>query len=89
MKKHIQIKNSYDVWLPTTMKTLIYGKYSREYGDYSSSLKIKHLAYLVIEWWLHNVGYYLTLPLIKNPKIKALNERFKHVDLMVEREDTE
>ena len=42
---------------------------------------------LIIEWWLHNIGYYLTLPFVKNAKIKALNERFKHVDLMVERSD--
>lgn len=36
---------------------------------------------MYIEWYLHNIGYWLTLPFIKNEKIKALNERFKHVDL--------
>lgn len=38
-------------------------------------------AALVIEWWIHNVGYYLTKPF---PFMKKLNARFKDVDLMVE-----
>ena len=69
MKQHIQIKNSYTIWKPYRMKELI---------PSASPL-------LITEWWLHNIGYYLTLPFVKNAKIKALNERFKHVDLMVER----
>lgn len=69
MKQHIQIKNSYTIWKPSQMK---------EHIRSASPL-------LIIEWWLHNIGYYLTLPFVKNAKIKALNERFKHVDLMVER----
>ena len=36
---------------------------------------------MYIEWYLHNIGYWLTLPFKKNPKIAALNERFKHLDL--------
>lgn len=71
MKQHIQIRNSYNIWKPSQMKELIQS---------DSPL-------LIIEWWLHNIGYYLTLPFVKNAKIKALNERFKHVDLMVERKN--
>ena len=85
MKKHIQIKNSYDVWKPSTMKTLILGKYSREYGNYSIT-RIENFSSLVIEWWLHNIGYYLTKPFVSVPKLKRINERCKHVDLMVEGE---
>jgi hypothetical protein len=77
MKKHIQIRWSYDVWKPSDMKFWITHK-----GG-----KCTHFWALVIEWWLHNIGYYLTYPFTANPKIKALNERFKHVDLMVESED--
>ena len=73
MKKHIQIKNSYKIWRPSVMKNLIDSHAPTE----------KHTV-LIIEWWLHNIGYYFTLPFVKNPKGKALNERFKHVDLMVE-----
>jgi hypothetical protein len=36
---------------------------------------------MYIEWILHNIGYYITLPFIKNEKIKNINERCKHVDL--------
>ena len=74
MKKHIHIRLSYDVWSPARMR-----KYIIAYGGNG-----KHIFLLVIEWWLHNIGYYLTYPFTANPKIDALNERFKHVDLMVE-----
>jgi hypothetical protein len=36
---------------------------------------------MFIEWYLHNIGYYLTLPFIKKDSIKKLNLRFKDVDL--------
>ena len=36
---------------------------------------------MIIEWYLHNIGYYLTLPLCKHQFFKSLNNRFKHVDL--------
>lgn len=36
---------------------------------------------MYIEWYLHNIGYYLTLPFIKKESIKKLNLRFKDVDL--------
>ena len=36
---------------------------------------------MYIEWYLHNIGYWLTLPFIKKDNIKVLNERFKHLDL--------
>ena len=36
---------------------------------------------MYIEWWIHNIGYYLTLPLCHIPYFKALNKRFKDVDL--------
>lgn len=53
----------------------------------SKSPYTRKYTLLILEWWAHNIGYYITLPFIKNPKIKALNERFKHVDLMVESEE--
>lgn len=68
-KRHIQIRCSYNIWLSSKMR------------EYVPTITLP----LIIEWWLHNIGYYLTLPFIKNAKIKALNDRFKHVDLMIER----
>lgn len=81
MKKHIQIKNSYRIWHPEIMKDLISFK--------CQPYTVKNYVPYIIEWWLHNLGYYLTLDFIKYPKIKALNERFKHVDLMVKCELSE
>lgn len=46
--------------------------------------KVKNYTPYIIEWWAHNICFFLTLPFIKKAKIKMLNERFKHVDLDVE-----
>lgn len=73
MKEHIQIKDSYNTWNPKEMK-----KQTK-----SNSLL------LMIEWWLHNIVYWLTKPFVKNNTIKSVNDRCKDVDLMVESEDTE
>ena len=71
MKKHIQIKDSYNTWSPSEMRKLI--------GDASKLL--------VIEWWLHNIGYWFTLPFIYNKAMHKINLRCKDVDLMVEVEE--
>lgn len=37
---------------------------------------------MYIEWWLHNLGYYITLPFAKlSKKIKWYNTRLRDVDL--------
>ena len=80
--KSIQIKNSYIIWSTDAMKELIrevsFKKYKRR-----DAAKLLNRTYksMYIEWYWHNLGYYLTLPFIKHDKIRALNERFKHVDL--------
>ena len=92
MKRHIQIKESYNVWQPKVIKCLIDGKYSRKYGDYAPN-RIKNYKSLVIEWWLHNIGYWLTKPFTFIPALKKINIRCKDIDLLVEvvngSEDTE
>ena len=52
------------------------------YGNCLASM-ILNRSYnsMYIEWWLHNIGYWITLPFTKIKVIKNLNERFKHVDL--------
>ena len=75
MRQHIQIKYCYKIWDPAVMEIMIWVR--------CHPYKAKNYAPYIIEWWLHNIGYYLTLPYIDAPKIKALNDRFKHVDLMV------
>jgi hypothetical protein len=79
MKKHIQIKDSYKIWKPRTMKPHIYTE-PTSYGPFP-----EHFNYTpyIIEWWIHNIGYYLTKPLVLIPFFKSLNLRFKDVDLMI------
>lgn len=72
-KNHIQIKDSYNTWKPQEMKK----------QTNSNSLL------LIIEWWLHNIVYWLTKPFTKNATIKSINDRSKDVDLEVESEGEE
>lgn len=83
MKKHIQIKDGYRAWLPRKMKESINRKYALQYVDFSL-FKIKNINALVIEWLLHNIGYWLTRPFLFVPFLKKINLRCKDVDLMVE-----
>lgn len=74
MKKHFQIKNSYKIWKPSKMKKAIIDKIA-----YSGNFKP-----LYIEWYFHNVVYWLTLPFVFIPAIKKLNRRAKDTDFIVE-----
>lgn len=76
MKKHVQIKDSYNTWKPSDMKNEI---------EESASGKTGFL--LVVEWWLHNIVYWLTKPFRMNDTVKKINDRCKDVDLEVESEE--
>ena len=82
--KTIKIKNSYQMWNPRIMKSLIMLACLRKYGVVNAN-KILNRTYLFmcVEWYLHNVGYYVTLPFVGNNQMYFLNERFKDVDLEV------
>lgn len=75
MKKHIQIKDSFNTWLPATMKAEIQCRAPGCMGNYKP---------LVIEWWLHNIGFWVTKPFVKKQIATQINLRCKDVDLMVE-----
>lgn len=84
-KKNIHIVDSYKVWKPREMQAKIIAKATEVLGTKHIVL-IEYLLNrtfksMFIEWLLHNIGYYLTLPLCKIPYFKALNNRFKDVDL--------
>lgn len=72
--KNIHIKNSYKIWNITTMKILLDSKNATVYLNRSYKS-------LIIEWYLHNIAYYLTKPLCHIEFFKKLNYRAKHVDL--------
>jgi len=81
MKKHLKFKRSFSVWKPSVMKSLI------EYKSYYLGITPKSYAPYIIEWWLHNIGYWLTKPMVAIPFFKKINLRCRDVDLMIEGEN--
>lgn len=73
----IHIDNSYNIWSTSKMKKIIL--------DYTKNPKEdinRTFVGMYIEWWIHNIGYYVTLPFIKmSTTLKRINTRLKHVDL--------
>ncbi len=80
--KNLRIENSYNIWRKSDMFVAITAKCNEEYGCYLAD-KVLNRSYdgMYIEWWLHNIGYWATLPFTKNSLMCRLNYRFKHVDL--------
>lgn len=80
--RNIHIENSHTVWLPLKMRTMILEESERKYQSTDvEQLLNRPMRSMYIEWWAHNIGYYLTAPLCKYPSIEKLNKRFEHVDL--------
>lgn len=80
--KNLHIQNSYKIWnIDDMYDNIQYASFVR-YGD-SDAANVLNTTYcgIYVKWYLHNIGYYLTLPFIKNESIKKLNLRFKDVDL--------
>ena len=80
--KSIHIENSYNTWTIPQMVCDIEWECKVKYGTLHAG-EILNRTYrgMYIEWYLHNIGYWLTLPFIKNETVRALNNRFKHLDL--------
>ena len=78
----IQIQNSYKYNSIATMTVLAEEACKNKYYTDNVELVLNRPWYTIyIEWWLHNIGYYITLPFIKYPWANQINERCKHVDL--------
>ena len=78
----IHIENSYNTWRRLSMKVQIDSESVYTYDIREADVLLnRSYESMYLEWWLHNIGYWLTLPFVKNEKIKKINERFKHVDL--------
>ena len=78
-KKSIQIKDSYKIWRPYDMRCHIEAKCCNKYGSWYAN-EVLHRSYvsMYVEWWIHNIGYYLT----RNIAIfDVVNLRCKDVDL--------
>ena len=78
---NLRITNSCHIWKPSKMKLIIHAISYNTHNFNPEGLLNRSYKSMYIEWWLHNIGYYITLPFCFNEKIKKLNERFKHLDL--------
>ena len=82
--KNIHIVDSYKVWNIPYMELEIQKTAYITYKDLDADLLLnRSYSSMYIEWWLHNIGYYLTLPFMKLGInwIRDINRRCKDVDL--------
>lgn len=79
---YLHIADSHNVWLPWEMRFKALKKAVFDYHtDDVQKLLNRSWRSIYIEWWLHNIGYYLTKPFCKYEWAERLNKRFKDVDL--------
>ena len=79
---NIRIRDSYSIWNPKMMKLLIQERTFSKYNLYNAdSLLSRSYQSMYIEWWFHNIGYYITKPFCFNDFINEINLRFKNVDI--------
>ena len=77
--KSIQIKDSYKIWRPFAMRWLIVEECFKKYDNPKATMVLnRSYVSMYIEWWLHNIGYYLTRGLAI---FDVINLRCKDVDL--------
>ena len=76
--KNIQIKDSYRIWSITKMKGLIDMKLGYINPEHALG---RTYSGMYVEWYLHNIGYYLTKPFCGIKAVRVINLRFKDVDL--------
>lgn len=68
---NLHIPNSYRVWRISEMNKLL--------PLHCVTIVLNRPLWTIyVEWWLHNIGYYLTKPF---PFLAVANERFRNVDL--------
>ena len=73
---NLHISDSYKVWRISEMNELMTPR-NCCLKDVETILN-RPLWTIYIEWWLHNIGYYLTKPIAK---LQHINLRCKNVDL--------
>lgn len=80
--RNIQVKDSYNIWDTNKMKSIIDKQCYDQYGSYHTDIKL-HRTYtsMYVEWWLHNIGYYVTKPVCKIEALRKINLRCKDVDI--------
>lgn len=82
MRKNIHISNSYRIWDPVYMRLIINNKCFYALNSfYPEVILNRSYCSMYIEWWLHNIGYYITKPFCFIEPIRFINLRCKDVDL--------
>ena len=77
--KNLHIINSFLIWAPSEMKEKIVEVCMTTYEHYDAAEVLgRTWIGMYIEWWLHNIGYYITKLI---PFLNFLTEHFQHVDL--------
>ena len=72
----IQIEDGYYIWSLSAMHSLI----QEEQNRHSIILHRSNIS-MYIEWWMHNIGYYMTKPLCFIDCVERIHLRCKDVDL--------
>ena len=76
---NLHIVDSYKIWDMGKMTKEIFLTCAETYQTFDVEEVLNRPFWtLYIEWWLHNIGYYLTKPF---KKLESLMLRFKDVDL--------
>ena len=80
--KNLHIENSYNVWTIKQMKKKI-KEVALQKGKSNNPEELLNRTYnsMYIEWWLHNLGYYITKPFCFKESLNKINLRCKDVDL--------
>lgn len=78
---NIHIEDSYKIWNEDKMWYAI-NDYCKEH-DINSAIFYLNRSFpsMYREWWLHNIGYYITKPFCRFESIRKINLRCKDVDL--------
>lgn len=80
--RNLHIENSYNVWLSNKMQSEIRTVAKRDYNSNNPEILLnRSYCSMYIEWWLHNIGYYITKPFCCVGVVHKTNLRFKDVDL--------
>lgn len=80
--KNIHIENSYKVWSADDMQYIIMHECYWQHGSWLPEIQLNRTYFsMCVEWWLHNIGYYVTKPFCFIEFFKKINLRCKDVDL--------
>lgn len=80
--KNIHINNSYNIWSTLDMRSILDDECFKQLGSYYTEVTLnRSYRSMYIEWWLHNIGYYVTKPFCFIKYFSFINLRCKDVDL--------